>query len=125
MRPLHVLGMPLPLMATGSASAAGDGVDVSRGHGLARMWCTQSHAGRAGPARPPFAEVPSFVAVARQPSTTGSALHAFLTTPHGDMRDVRLTRCLTGGPSREGPGNFETRFNESGYEGSDHPTAAW
>jgi hypothetical protein len=29
MRPLHVLGMPLPLMATGGASAAGDGVDVS------------------------------------------------------------------------------------------------
>jgi hypothetical protein len=124
MRPLHVLGMPLPLTATGSASVAGDGVDVSRGHGPARMWRTQCYAGGAGPARRPFAES-RVVAVARQPSATGSALHAFLTTPHGDMRDVRLTSGLTGGPSREGPGNLETCFNESGYEGSDRPTAAW
>ena len=124
MRPLHVLGMPLPLMATGGASAAGDGVDVSREHGLARMWHAMSR-DWSGTSSSPFAEVPSFVAVARQPSTTGSALHAFLTTPHGDMQDVRLTRCLTGGPSRQGAANLEACFNESGYEGSDHPTAAW
>jgi hypothetical protein len=114
MRPLHVLGMPLPLVATGSASAAGDGVDVSRGawacadvvHAMSRGW--------SGASSSALRRVPSFVAVARQPSTPGPALHAFLTTPHGDMRDVRLTCGLTGDPSREGPGNLETCFNESG-----------
>jgi hypothetical protein len=110
MRPLHVLGMPLPLMATGSASAAGDGVDVSRGMGLRGCGARNVTRGGAGPARRPFAES-RVVAVARQPSATGSAPHAFLTTPHGDRRHVRLASGLTGGSSREGPGNLETCFN--------------
>lgn len=95
MRLLYALVMP-PLMAAGSAWAAGDGVDVSRGHELARMWCTQCHAVERDQLVGAFADVPSFVAVARQPSTTAPALHVFLTTPHGDMPDVKLTPAQLG-----------------------------
>jgi mono/diheme cytochrome c family protein len=95
MRVLHALVVPL-LLAAGSASAAGDGVDVSRGHELAQRWCTQCHAVERRKLVGPFADVPSFVAVARQTSTTGPALHAFLTTPHGDMPDVKLTPAELG-----------------------------
>ena len=94
MRLLHAL--VIPLLAAGSASAAGDGVDVSRGHELAKAWCTQCHAVERDQFAGPFAAVPSFVAVARQTSTTGPALHAFLTTPHGDMPDVKLTPTQLG-----------------------------
>jgi hypothetical protein len=38
----------------------------------------------------PMPGVPSFTAVARLPSTTAPALHDFLTTPHGDMPDMKL-----------------------------------
>jgi cytochrome c len=94
MRLLHAL--VIPLLAAGSASAAGDGVDVSRGHDLAKAWCTQCHAVERGQLVGPVAAVPSFVAVARQTSTTGPALHAFLTTPHSDMPDVKLTLAQLG-----------------------------
>jgi len=90
MKLLHALVVPL-VLAAGGAWAAGDSVDVSRGHGLAKAWCTQCHAIEPDQRVGPFADVPSFAAVARQPSTTGPALHAFLTTPHGDMPDFKLT----------------------------------
>jgi mono/diheme cytochrome c family protein len=95
MRLLHAVVTPL-LLAAGSALAADDGVDVSRGHELAKAWCTQCHAVERGQLVGPFADIPSFVAVARQTSTTGPALHAFLTTPHGDMPDVKLTPSQLG-----------------------------
>jgi mono/diheme cytochrome c family protein len=64
--------------------------DVERGQKLARAWCAGCHAVETG-ADPPFAGVPSFPDVARMPSTTAAALHAFLATPHaGDMPSVKL-----------------------------------
>jgi len=62
---------------------------VETGQTLARAWCASCHAVEPG-AEAPFADIPSFVEVAHMPSTTGSALRAFLSTPHGDMPDVKL-----------------------------------
>ncbi len=78
-----------PFLAAG-ALAAGVRADVDRGHGLARAWCTGCHAIEPGEAEGPVPDIPSFTAVARLPSTTGPALHAFLATPHGDMPDIKL-----------------------------------
>lgn len=90
MKPLCALILPL-VIAAGDASAAGDRVDVSRGQALAQAWCSHCHAVKRGELAGPFADIPSFTAVANLPSTTGSSLHAFLTTPHGDMPDIKLT----------------------------------
>jgi cytochrome c len=83
----------LPALALGAwaAAAAGPHVESDGGHDLARAWCTSCHAVEPGVLVGPYADVPSFTAVARQPSTTASALVAFLSTPHGDMPDVKLT----------------------------------
>jgi cytochrome c len=83
--------LPSLVLAGWGATAAGVRVEVEGGHELARAWCTSCHAVEPGETVGPFADVPTFTAVARQPSTTASALNAFLTTPHGDMPDVKLT----------------------------------
>lgn len=88
---LLVLLLPSVALAAWGAMAAGVRVEVEGGHELARAWCTSCHAIEPGQIAGPFAEVPSFTEVARQSSTTASALNAFLTTPHGDMPDVKLT----------------------------------
>lgn len=81
---------PLALAALGAA-AAGVRVEVEGGHQLAQAWCTRCHAVEPGEIAGPYADVPSFTAVARMPSTTASALNAFLSTPHGDMPDIKFT----------------------------------
>jgi len=63
--------------------------DIEQGQAVARAWCAGCHQVEPG-GKEPFAEVPSFVAVARMPSTTGSALRAFLSTPHPNMPQVKL-----------------------------------
>lgn len=85
-----VLVLLLALAAWG-AMAAGVRVEAEGGHELARAWCTRCHAVEPGESVGPYAEVPSFTAVAKMPSTTASALNAFLTTPHGDMPDIKFT----------------------------------
>jgi cytochrome c len=82
-----------PLLALGAwgAMAAGLHVEIEHGQELARAWCTTCHAVEPGIMVGPYADVPSFAAVARQPSTTASSLVAFLSTPHGDMPDVKFT----------------------------------
>jgi mono/diheme cytochrome c family protein len=62
---------------------------TEKGLALARAWCANCHAVESGDTAP-FADIPTFAAVARQPSTTAPALHAFLSTPHGDMPDIKL-----------------------------------
>jgi cytochrome c len=80
----------LALLAWG-AVAAGDRVEVEAGHQLARAWCDSCHAIEPGEASGPYADVPSFDAVAQLPSTTATALKAFLRTPHEDMPDIKFT----------------------------------
>jgi cytochrome c len=81
----------LALLAWG-AVAAGDRVEVEGGHQLARAWCKSCHAIEPGEVSGPYADVPSFDAVARLPSTTATALQAFLRTPHHDMPDIKFTK---------------------------------
>jgi cytochrome c len=92
MRTIMLLALlPAIALAALGAKAAGVRVEVEGGHQLAQAWCTSCHAVEPGQSVGPYADVPSFAAVAQMPSTTASALNAFLTTPHGDMPDVKLT----------------------------------
>lgn len=84
-----LLAATMPLLAI-SALAAGIHADVGKGHALVRAWCSGCHAVEPGDLDGPVPDIPSFTAVARQPSTTTSALHAFLATPHGYMPDIKL-----------------------------------
>jgi len=87
----HFLLFALPLIPAAGALAAGVAdVEAARGHALAQAWCAGCHAVEAGAAQSRFADVPSFAAIARLPSTTSPALHAFLSTPHSDMPDIKL-----------------------------------
>lgn len=79
------------LLMTGEAAAAGDRVDVSRGEALARKSCTECHVVGRGELVGPYAEVPSFAAVARLPSTTEMSIRVFLRTPHPNMPNIKLT----------------------------------
>jgi mono/diheme cytochrome c family protein len=90
MTPWGILLAALSPCVAGSAAAA-EGADVARGHALARAWCASCHAVEPG-AEAAFADIPEFSAVARMPSTTSPALHAFLSTPHGDMPDIKLKK---------------------------------
>ena len=82
-----LLALALPT----AASAADVNPEFESGHALARAWCTSCHAVEPGVMAGPYADVPSFAAVARLPSTTSSALHAFLSSPHADMPDIKFT----------------------------------
>lgn len=91
MKPRHFL-LPVPLLVAAGAFAAGiDDDGAERGHALARAWCASCHAVEPGAAKAPYADVPSFTAIAGVPTTTSPALHAFLSTPHGKMPDIKLT----------------------------------
>ena len=76
--------------ALGAVAAGGRRVDVDNGHELARAWCRSCHGVEPHDAVGPYADVPTFTAVARMRSTTSASLRVFLTTPHGDMPDIRL-----------------------------------
>ena len=81
----------LALLLAAGALAAGVRAEVESGHQLAHAWCSGCHAVEPQETEGPYADVPSFVAVAQMPSTTPSSLRAFLTTPHGDMPDIKFT----------------------------------
>ena len=84
-----ILLLAIPLLVA-AAMPAGVRAEVD-GHALARAWCASCHAVEPGELAGPVGDIPSFTAVARLPSTTVTALHAFLTTPHGDMPDIKLS----------------------------------
>jgi cytochrome c len=86
-----VMGIAIVALTAAAGEAADAPADVDGGHALARAWCTSCHAVEPGEVVGPYADVPSFSAVARMPSTTALALHAFLSSPHHDMPDIKLT----------------------------------
>jgi mono/diheme cytochrome c family protein len=91
--PMRVLATALvvgggALAVVNAASAQGD---PAAGHALAQEWCASCHAIEPMQPTPPGSPAPSWSAVARMPSTTSMALHAFLLTPHVRMPDLRLT----------------------------------
>lgn len=86
-----MFGGALVVLSAVAAEAVDAPAPVDHGHALARAWCASCHAVEPGEAVGPYADVPSFAAVARMPSTTASALHAFLSSPHHDMPDIKLS----------------------------------
>jgi mono/diheme cytochrome c family protein len=75
----------------GAAVAAKPPGDPTRGHVLAKTWCTGCHLIEAQEMTAKDA-VPSFSAIAANKSTTIPALRAFLQTRHQNMPDWWLTR---------------------------------
>jgi mono/diheme cytochrome c family protein len=65
--------------------------DVTRGHALAKTWCTGCHYVEAQEVIAKDA-VPSFNAIAGLKSTTVPSLQVFLQTRHQNMPDWWLTR---------------------------------
>lgn len=63
------------------------------GRRLATMLCSSCHV--VGPTAPgPSTDaVPTFVSIARKPSTTANSLRAFLQKPHANMPDIQLSRA--------------------------------
>lgn len=89
MRRRRLLIPAMPFLAA-NALAAGTRADVGSKHALARAWCASCHAVEPSDLEGPMPHAPSFTAVAQLPSTSAPALRAFLTTPHGDMPDIKL-----------------------------------
>ena len=76
------------LLLPGNASAQ----DINEGHRLARNWCSACHAVEDVVRGPVQDAAPSFLTIARMPSTTEMSLTAFLVTPHPTMPNYSLTR---------------------------------
>jgi mono/diheme cytochrome c family protein len=66
--------------------------DVAAGRRLAESWCSSCHLVGPGSARGVSNGAPTFVAIARQRSTTVLSLRVLLQTPHGQMPDLHLSR---------------------------------
>jgi len=79
-------------LATHVATAAGDTTDVSAGRELALNWCSECHLVVESQDSVPSDSVPTFFAIANHRSTTELGLRVFLTSPHGRMPNIMLTR---------------------------------
>jgi mono/diheme cytochrome c family protein len=65
--------------------------DIVLGQQLAQQWCSSCHAVDAKPTQANDA-APSFLAIAKMPSTTSLSLQAWLQTPHPVMPNLQLTQ---------------------------------
>jgi mono/diheme cytochrome c family protein len=65
--------------------------NAEAGHAIARSWCIDCHVIEATTNQGRDA-VPSFLSIARMPSTTALSLQAFLQTTHERMPNFMLTR---------------------------------
>ena len=85
------------LLAAFAAAAhpvfAQEGGDSSVGRELATRWCASCHVADPATQRLGTDAVPSFSAIAANPSTTRASLTVFLATPHGQMPDYALSRA--------------------------------
>jgi mono/diheme cytochrome c family protein len=81
------------LIAAGTlASVTAHAQDISAGKAIAQTWCANCH--RVDPGEKPIADdkAPNFSSIAQMQSTTEMSLAAFLTTPHGKMPNLSLSR---------------------------------
>jgi cytochrome c len=92
MRSLQLIALLAMVLATRVAWAAGDTTDVSAGRELALNWCSECHLVVENQDRVPSDAVPTFLAIANHRSTTELGLRVFLTSPHGAMPNIMLTR---------------------------------
>ena len=88
-RHLNVLAVSLLSAFIGQAFAQEKVGDAAVGRAVAAARCNECHAleGRVRGRQ----QADPFVEIARLPSTTSLALHAFLLTPHPSMPNLRLT----------------------------------
>ena len=77
------------IFATMSAHAQTQG-NIDRGKILGETSCSACHAVSAGSRPTGIGDVPTFQAIAQQPSTTSMALRVFLQTPHAQMPNLVL-----------------------------------
>ncbi len=93
MRAIVSIGAAAVMVALAAAALAATPVpgDATRGHLLAKTWCTGCHLIEAQETTAKDA-VPSFTAIAAMKSTTVPALRAFLQTRHQNMPDWWLSR---------------------------------
>jgi mono/diheme cytochrome c family protein len=88
-------GMACVFFAIGAADAQTQGGqgNAAAGRAFALQVCTPCHVVSRHQLSPPrFAVGPTFDAIANDATTTPSALHAFLSTPHPTMPNLILTR---------------------------------
>src|SRR3712207_768408 len=76
-------------VGTGQARA-----DAARGRALAEQWCSQCHGIRPNEASLTMA-IPSFSAIAAEPSVTELSLRVFLRTSHPSMPNLILNQVDT------------------------------
>jgi mono/diheme cytochrome c family protein len=86
-------GLTMTLILCGAAVAArAQSVDPAIGRHVAETTCGECHdVGPDAPAKNPKSGAPSFLAVSRMPSTTGTSLKVFLSTSHAKMPNILLT----------------------------------
>jgi mono/diheme cytochrome c family protein len=92
MRSLQLIALVATALATRATWAAGDTMEVSAGRELALNWCSECHVVAENQDRVPSDGVPTFFAIANHRSTTELGLRVFLTSPHGKMPNIMLTR---------------------------------
>ncbi len=76
------------LASSGAAFAQGD---PEAGRALAQRWCSSCHLTDASQPTGAAIGVPTFLGIARMPSTTALSLNVFLRTPHVQMPDLQLS----------------------------------
>jgi mono/diheme cytochrome c family protein len=86
---LAALLVVAPLMLGFTESPLGN--DPAAGERLAVRWCSSCHLVRPSQAQA-YADVPSFLAIARMPDFRAERVAAFLTSPHPNMPNYSLSR---------------------------------
>lgn len=78
----------IAILAAGAARAQ----NIAAGKGIAQVWCSNCHGVDPQDQKAVRGEVPTLLEIARMKSTTETSLAAFLTTPHGGMPNLTLSR---------------------------------
>ena len=87
-RPRIILFIAIATLAAGAAHAQ----DIPAGKTIAKVWCSNCHSVDPQEKTTVRDGVPTFLSIAQMPSTTEMSLAAFLTTPHGGMPNLTLSR---------------------------------
>jgi len=78
-----------PAMLTAGAAYA---QDIPAGKTIGKVWCSNCHSVDPQEKTTVRDGVPTFLSIAQMQSTTEMSLAAFLTTPHGEMPNLTLSR---------------------------------
>jgi mono/diheme cytochrome c family protein len=83
-----ILFFAAAFLAAGTARAQ----DIANGKVIAHVWCSNCHRVDPEEQRAVRYTTPTFSSIALMNSTTRLSLAAFLSTPHGGMPDLTLSR---------------------------------